>query len=148
MDTGETAVRTLVVVANAEFARFLLRRGGNPPLEELVSCSMTTGDLASASASSSDARLMPAPPEDMYDVECRRREFLVRLASRIERETLEARAGRLVLCAPPPVLCGIRNNLPLSSRRLLACELAIDIAAASLDEIYFRLREYCSSLDA
>lgn len=136
--------RLLLVVANADFARFFEQRGPAAPLVESPSLRVLVDDLAGPG----EAPLQGDLIDDIFMIEGRRRAFFFHVAQSIDRAARECDASRLALFAPPAVLCSIRDGLGRETRRLLACELAVDLAGRSLEEIETNLREHCGSIDA
>lgn len=129
------------VVANSRAARFFLRPYWKEPLRELTDLADSADfinshrTLTSIRASRSSATAESSVKNDEIESA-----FLHRVAESVNKAVATFEAQSLVICAPPPELCLIRDYISAPSRSKLSCEITADLVAANVSAIEAEMR--------
>lgn len=128
-------IRTLVLVAGEESARFLMNEGVGKGVSEIAALAATqfadtnTRDVERperAGGGPHGANRHGLEPRHDSD-ELRRARFSAHVIAALEQEWQQARPDRLIIAAPPKMLGALRADLPAVLAAALVADLAKDL---------------------
>ncbi|WP_343081722.1 host attachment protein [Ostreiculturibacter nitratireducens] len=136
-------VRTLIVVADEEAARFLINEGVGKGLQEICVVSISQLDEGtlefadrpgrSSAGSKVVGRHGMDPRTDLE--ENNRAKFASHVIEALDQEWKAAKADRLVVAAPPKMLGELRSRLSGAPAAALAGDLAKDLVNVPLNDL-------------